>query len=141
MEHPPLNTDHRTLREFGLVFAAGLVVFFGLLIPWISGKPWVWQESGARWPWIAALAFAGTGLLLPWVLKPVYLAWMKLGHALGWINTRIILAVVFFALFTPVSLLLRLMKRDPMHRQLDRGVSTYRQASTDLPRDRMERPF
>ena len=141
MNHPPLHTDDRTLREFGLVFAAGLVIFFGLLIPWLAGRPWAWQDGGARWPWLAAVVFAGVGLLLPRALKPVYLAWMKLGQVLGWINTRIILAVIFFALFTPVALLLRLMRRDPMHRQLDRSASTYRQASTDLPRDRMERPF
>ncbi len=141
MNPPPLKTDKRTLREFGFVLAAGLVVFFGLLIPWISGKPWVWQDGGVRWPWLAAVASAAIGLLLPRALKPVYLGWMKLGHALGWVNTRIILAVVFFVLFTPVSLLLRLLKRDPLQRQLDRDASTYREASASLPRDRMERPF
>jgi len=135
MEHPPLKTDRKTLREFGLVFAAGLVLFFGLLLPWIWDRPW------PRWPWIAAAAFAGAGVLLPQALRPVYVVWMKLGLALGWVNTRIILAVVFFAMFTPVSLLLRLLKRDPMRRALDRDAPTYREASTSLPRDRMERPF
>ena len=44
MDHPPLKTDKKTLREFGLVFAGGLIIFFGLLIPWMFDKPWVWQE-------------------------------------------------------------------------------------------------
>jgi len=141
MPHAPLNTDTRTLREFGLVFAGGLIVFFGLLIPWIFDKPWVWQEAGARWPWIAAAAFAGTGLILPQLLKPVYLGWMKLGHALGWINTRIILGILFFILFAPVGLLFRLLGKDPMARQLDKAASTYRIASDKPPRERLERPF
>jgi len=83
MTHPALNTDKKTLREFGFVFAGGLVVFFGLLIPWIFDKPWVWQEGGARWPWVGAAVFAGTGLILPQALRSIYLLWMKIGHALG----------------------------------------------------------
>jgi hypothetical protein len=141
MMHAPLNTDTRTLREFGLVFAGGLIVFFGLLIPWIFDKPWVWQEAGARWPWIAAAAFAGTGLILPQLLKPVYLLWMKLGHVLGWVNTRIILGVLFFIVFAPEGLLFRLFGKDPMARQLDKTAATYRVASDKPPRERLERPF
>jgi len=141
MEAVNYNPDKKTLREFGLVFAGGLIVFFGLLIPWIFDKPWVWQDGGARWPWIAAAAFAATGLLLPVALKPIYIIWMKLGHVLGWINTRIILGVVFFLIFMPVALIFRLTGRDPMERKLDAGVASYRHPSEHLPPERMERPF
>ena len=141
MTHPELNTDKKTLREFGFVFAGGLIVFFGLLIPWIFDKPWGWQEGGARWPWIGAAVFAGTGLILPQALKPVYLLWMKIGHALGWINTRIILGLVFFVMFAPIALVLRILGKDPLHRKLDDEAGTYRVASTKLPRERMEKPF
>ena len=136
-----LNTDRRTLREFGLVFAGGLVVFFGLLIPWIFDRPWAWQPGGARWPWIAAAIFAATALLLPVVLRPVYIVWMRLGHALGWFNTRLILGLVYFLLFAPVALLFRLIGRDPMARKLDAAAGSYRLPSEQLPRERMEKPF
>lgn len=141
MTDAPLKTDSKTLREFGLVFAGGLIVFFGLLIPWIFDKPWIWQNGGARWPWIGAAAFAAVGLLLPQVLKPVYLLWMKIGHVLGWINTRIILGVVFFVLFAPLALLFRLFGRDPMRRKLEGAATSYRVPSHHLPRERMEKPF
>jgi len=141
MDHPPLKTDNKTLREFGLVFAGGLIVFFGLLIPWIFDRPWAWQAGGKSWPWIAAAIFAVTGLVLPAVLKPVYIAWMKLGHALGWFNTRLILGIVFFLVFMPVALLFRLFGHDPMHRSLDAAVTSYRNPSEKLPPERMEKPF
>jgi hypothetical protein len=141
MMHPALNTDKKTLREFGLVFAGGLIVFFGLLIPWIFDRPWVWQEGGARWPWIGAAVFAGTGLILPQALRPIYLLWMKIGHVLGWINTRIILGLVFFIMFAPIALVLRIFGKDPLHRKLDDEAGTYRVASNKLPRERMEKPF
>jgi hypothetical protein len=141
MDFPSLKTDKKTLREFGLVFAGGLIVFFGLLIPWIFDKPWVWQDGGAYWPWIGAAGFAVAGLLLPTALKPLYLLWMKIGHALGWINTRIILGLVFFILFAPLALSFRLFGHDPMRRKLDDQAASYRQPSHHLPRERMEKPF
>ena len=127
--------DKQELRKFGFVFATGLVLIFGLFFPWVLEKP------SPSWPWIVAAVFAGAALILPQVLKPVFLLWMKIGHVLGWINTRIILGVVFFILFAPVALFMRLFGKDPMRRQLDADASSYRINSEKLPRERMERPF
>jgi hypothetical protein len=112
-----------------------LIVFFGLLLPWLFGKPW------PSWPWVAAGVFAVAGLVLPAVLRPVFYVWMMLGHVLGWINTRIILGLVFFLMFAPIALLLRILGKDPMHRKHDDKAGTYRVASEKLPRERMEKPF
>ncbi|MGB5716788.1 MAG: SxtJ family membrane protein, partial [Gammaproteobacteria bacterium] len=79
------EADRQELRKFGLVFATGIVLIFGLLLPWLFEHPW------PTWPWIAAGGLAATGLLLPSLLRPVFWLWMKFGHVLGWINTRIIL--------------------------------------------------
>lgn len=127
--------DRQELRNFGLVFAGGLIVFFGLLLPWLFERPWPW------WPWLGAGAFAGTGLLLPGLLRPVYYLWMKLGQVLGWINTRIILGMVFFIVFAPIALLLRLLGKDPLHRKREAAAQTYRVTSEKLSRERLEKPF
>jgi hypothetical protein len=127
--------DRQELRKFGFVFATGLVLIFGLFFPWVLEKP------SPYWPWIVAAVFAGSALILPQILKPVFIAWMKIGHVLGWINTRIILGVVFFIIFAPVALLMRLFGNDPMHRRLDAAAVSYRINSEKLPRERMERPF
>ena len=99
------------------------------------------RRGGARWPWIGAVVFAATGLLLPMVLKPLYLLWMKIGHALGWFNTRLILGLVFFVMFAPLALVFRLFRHDPMKRRLEADATSYRQPSHHLPRERMEKPF
>ena len=133
--HKTATPDKTELRKFGLIFATGMVLIFGLLIPWLAEKPW------PSWPWIIAAGFAGTALVLPQALKPLYFLWMKIGHVLGWINTRIILGVVFFLLFAPVALFLRLLGKDPMRRKLDADTASYRIESEKPPRERMERPF
>ena len=60
---------------------------------------------------------------------------------LGWINTRIILSLVFFAVFLPYGVVLRLLGKDPMARRLDENIDSYRVHSNAASRDKMERPF
>lgn len=58
------------------------------------------------------------------LLKAFYKSWMKFAHALGWVNTRIILTVVYLLIFTPVVLIFRLIGKDPMERKFKK-VNSY----------------
>jgi hypothetical protein len=127
--------NRKQLREFGLVFAAGLVVMFGLLLPWLANRPL------PIWPWVAAAVFATLALVFPPALGPLNAIWLKIGHVLGWINTRIILGVVYFVVFLPGSVLLRLLHKDPMHRDFEASAESYRVPSELSPNKQMERPF
>ena len=49
---------------------------------------------------------------------------MGLATVLGWVNTHIILSLLFYAVLTPVGLILRLF-RDPLDRQLGDGRTSY----------------
>jgi hypothetical protein len=126
--------DKSDLRKFGLIFGTGLVLIFGLFFPWLLERPW------PAWPFIAAGILAALALVFPTGLKPLYIAWMKFGHVAGWINTRIILGLVFFVVFLPFGLIMRLFN-DPMRRKLDDATTSYRIPSHSSPRDQMERPF
>jgi len=125
----------KELRQFGIMMGSFLVLFFGLLIPWI------WGIAFPAWPWIAAAVFIGTALVIPIVLKPIYVVWMKLSHVLGWINTKILLSIVFYLIFLPIGILMRLFGKDPMHRKLEKNVTTYRIKSKQPSVDHLEKPF
>lgn len=127
--------SNKELRSFGLVFASGTLLIFGLFFPWLLEQQW------PRWPWIIAGVTVPAALLMPELLAPVYKTWMKTGAVLGWINTRIILGLIFFMIFLPISAVLFLLKKDPMNRTLDANATTYRTQSIKLPRNRMEHPF
>lgn len=55
--------------------------------------------------------------------RAVYRAWMRFVFILGWINTRIILVILFYLILTPVGLLLRLFRIDLLERR--KKVGTY----------------
>lgn len=127
--------DKAGYRKFGLVTSAIIVVLFGLALPWLLSL------NFPRWPWIMAAALSGWALLAPTTLKPVYVGWMKFGNVMNWINTRIILGIMFYGMFMPFGLVMRLFGKDPMHRKLDSNVTSYRTESHKYAKDNVEHPY
>ena len=92
-----------------------------------------------------AVALAGF-LLIPALVRPrslqaVYRVWMRLGEGLGWINSRIVLGVIFYGLFTPAGLIMRLRGKDPMRRHWEPEADTYRLVRQPRPSSHMIRQF
>lgn len=73
---------------------------------------------------ISALFFAAV-FISPSLLKPVYFFWMRLAYLLSWINTRLLLFVIFYFIFSPVGLILRFMRIDLLDRAIDKEKNTY----------------
>ena len=130
---PELNK--KELRDFGLITGAIFVILFGLLIPWLRNHPF------PQWPWIPASMLWFLAILTPSSLRPVYKVWMRIGLVLGWINTRIILGIVFYGLVLPMGIIMRLVGRDPMARDFDLDLGTYRLTCQSKLRTSMEKPY
>jgi hypothetical protein len=124
----------KDLRQFGLL-VGGVFAVIGLWpVVFRSESPRVW-----------AMALGGLlmvlGAIAPQSLKQVHGGWMKVGHILGSINTKIILGIIYYLLITPMGLVMRLMGKDPMHRAFTRGTDTYRIMRVPRPRDHMRNQF
>ena len=132
--------SNKELRKFGLVTGGMLILFFDLLIPWIWGLPMPTWPLVPSWSMKVAAVLAGMALVLPVALGPVFKVWMRFAEALGWVNTRIILSVIFFLLFLPVGMIMRIFN-DPMRRKLDKSADSYRIISNTPKPENMERPF
>ncbi len=125
----------KILREFAWIMAGMIAFLFGLVIPLLKG------HGLPLLPWAIAAVFALLGLLAPRSLKSVYELWLKIGNVLGWINSRIILTLIFALVVTPMALVMKLLKRDTMARQLEPQRVTYR--SPCRPRDisHLQKPY
>ena len=135
MQTLPKHIETPELRKFGLLFGVLISVFGGFLIPWLWGLGW------PLWPWLCGAIFAGTAVFAPRILELPYRGWMRIGHAMGWINSRIILSFLFFAVVTPIALLFKLLGKDPLQRKLDPTCQSYRDTSEPHDRESLERPF
>jgi len=113
------QSEIKELRSFGLI-VGGIFSVIGL---W----PVVFRSETPRvWAVVLGAGLIGLGVAIPWSLKQVYKVWMRVGHALGWVNTRILLGVIFYGLITPMGLFLRLLGKDAMRRVLVQEAPTYR---------------
>ncbi len=128
------KTETKELRSFGLM-VGGIFLFIG-------GWPALLRSDDPRaWALILGGLLVILGLGLPKLLRPVYRVWMIIGHALGWVNTRIILGIVFYGLVTPMGLFMRLFGKDPMQRQFVQETLTYRVVRKPRPHSHMMRQF
>ena len=105
------SISKKQLREFGFLIGFGFPIIIGWIIPAISGHIF---RSWSLWVGCPSLIL---GILKPSLLFYPYKAWMKLGHALGWINSRIILGLVFILVLQPIAFIMNLFGYDPLRRK------------------------
>lgn len=100
----------RTITSFALIVSGALIVIGAVQ----------WRRGAPQPVWLTLFSIAATLLLCaavaPSLLRPVYRVWMQLGEVLAWINTRIILTLVFFLVVTPIGIVMRLFGRSPIAR-------------------------
>ncbi|HEY3056856.1 MAG TPA: SxtJ family membrane protein [Thermoanaerobaculia bacterium] len=98
----------KQLITFGVTIAAALAVIAGVRA-WRNG-----MDEVAISAFIVAGLFAASAVIAPDSLASVYRWWMRIAEALGWINTRILLIVIFYLVVTPVGLIMRMVRRSPL---------------------------
>ena len=129
------KTEKRELRKFGLITGLIVALLFGLLLPWMFSKP------SSKWSWMVSSVLLIWALIAPSTLKIIYNVWMRIGLVLGWLTTKIVLSIVFYFVVTPMGLLMKIFREDPMRRKIDKEAVSYRRASVKPPKERMERTY
>jgi hypothetical protein len=131
-----LDTSTKALREFAYTMAAALTVIFCALLPW------VFSRAIPLWPVVIAVILLLQALFYPPSLIPVQTLWLRIGGILGWINTRIILGALFFAVLTPIGWLQRTRGKLNYKTGFDNSAATYKIPRTQqLTANDLENPF
>ncbi len=110
----------RAEREFGLIVGSILV----LLGAWWLYRGKFTLAAEIVMPAGALLVIAG--LLFPRALIYPSKVWLLFGEGLSYVTTRIILAIVFFFVITPIGVIKRLMGWDPLSRRGPKGESYWK---------------
>lgn len=101
------------------------------------GRSWAVAVFGA-----AGAALVLAGLLLPAVARAFHVAWMRLAAALGHVNSRVLLTLMYYLAVTPYGLVSRLAGRDPLRRRAPRGESYWvERKRSRQAREQFERLF
>ena len=99
-----------------LVIVVGFSLIAWLLKIDLSTKVLIWK---------IAIAVGGVSLLIPPVAKAIDWAWLKLALGLGWINSRILLSLIYFLFLLPIAWISRLFTKDPLNLKKNNTPSLY----------------
>jgi hypothetical protein len=99
-----IKTSNKDIKSFGLTI--GIILFI------ISAIVYYYDKSSYQIIAYIGGGFIGLGIIIPILLKPIYILWMTFAVILGWIMTRVILSIVFYLIMTPIGLITRLLGED-----------------------------
>lgn len=116
-----VNTDpsRRELRQFGCIWL-GFFILLGAVARWKFGQPGV-----ALGLWGAAVAVPLVGWFVPAFMRLIFVGMSFAAFPIGFVVSHIVLAVVYYAVLTPVGLAMRIVHYDPMDRNFDEDRSSY----------------
>ena len=112
-------------KSFGLVF---FVIFMTIAL-------WPLLNDGniRIWSVIVSIIFLILGLFNSKILTPFNKLWMRLGILLGAIVSPIVMGIVYFAVITPIGLIMKLFGKDVLNLKLDKNKKTYWTLKKKIP--------
>ena len=104
-------------RNFGVVF----FIVFLIIALW----PFLKGENLRLWAFTISLLFLILGLLNAKILTPLNKMWIKFGEILGLVIAPIVMAIVYFIILTPISLIVRIFGKDLLGVNFSKKVNSY----------------
>lgn len=115
---PPERMHRLSDRAFGFTFAG----LFSLIF--IIG--WAVFEAFPLWAIGCALVFAFIAALKPGLLLPLNRLWTGVvAPKIALLTNTVVLATMFYVIVTPLGLVLKKFRKDPLNRTLDRAQDSY----------------
>ena len=99
-----IKTSNKDIRSFGITI--GIILFI------ISATLLYYDKSSYQIIAYIGGGFIALGIIIPILLKPIYILWMTFAVMLGWVMTRVILGLVFYLIMTPIGLITKLLGED-----------------------------
>ncbi len=112
-----LNLSKDSLKKFGITMSA----CFAIITLLVALKH---KHNPLPFCFVSSL-FILMAFVAPKALRLIYISWMKVGFVLGWINSRIILTVIFYLICTPIGLVMRLFGKDLLSLKTEKSAKTY----------------
>ena len=126
--------DKKSLKTFGLIWS---LIFFT-----IAAYPILKSGDLRVWALAVSIVFLAISLLYPklYQITHFYQSWIKFGEFIGKINSKIIIFILFYFLFLPMGIILKLLKKDLLKKQIDQSAISYFIDRKDQPKN-MENQF
>jgi len=118
-----IRIDHRPTRTSLHVFGVAWLVFFSVVAWIVSSRS---DSATAGWMTLAVTwALALAGFAFPAFMRLLYVGLSYVAFPIGFVISHAVVVLLFYLVFTPVGVALRLAGYDPMHRKPDPEADSY----------------
>lgn len=107
------------LRKFGFIWA--LIFFIAAILPLLK------HHEIKLWAIYVSLTFLIVSLVYPQIYQSTrfYPVWIKFGGLIGKINSKIIITILFYMLFFPIGLIIKISGKDLLNKKIDKTKESY----------------
>jgi len=129
-----MDKEQKQLAVFGYGLSLILTVWTFLL----------WRKGSYFWffTFLLAMMFVVLTRAHHKLLKSIYVKWMIVAHAIGHILTTVVLTMIFYFVFTPIGLILRILRKDLLERAWSASEKSYwKKKETAFDRERYLKQF
>lgn len=125
----------KELRRFSFTLCGALSILGGLVL-WRKG------EIGFLL-WVIGIMILSVGLLKPRLLGPIHRGWMGISFIMGFFMTHLILALIYYLVFTPMALVMGALGKDPLRLKQEWNAESYwiKRPRTQSTRESYEKMF
>ncbi len=121
--------DKKQLRSFGFIWA---FIFLGIAL-----YPLLKEAPLRLWSLYIAIGFTVISITFPLFYQKIYFyqGWIKFGNVVGNINSKIIIFILFYVIFLPMGILLKIFRKDLLKKRIDKSAKSYFLDRKDQPKE------
>ncbi len=112
-----IKSDKKELKKFGVTIGGALLLIS--LVLFLQEKPSALYFMGG------GVAFLIIAQILPILFLPLQKVWMAFSVVMGFIMTRVILAILFYIIITPISFISKIFGKDFLSLKIEKERKTY----------------
>jgi hypothetical protein len=115
---------------FTFVFAVAAAYFYNA-----ASMSWAYTFA------VSSVIFLGVTVVKADILLPLNKLWMRFGLLLGMIVSPIVLGIIFFGIFTPIAVLMRISGRDELRLKFNKKPSHWISRSEPIKSESFKHQF
>ena len=121
-------------RKFGYFFS---IVFFVFFIYFF----FIIRSQVSLIFILLSFIFLAISFFKPRLLLPLNILWMKFGYFLGMIISPIIMGIIYFLIFTPLAIIMKLFKRDELNLKFSQKKTFWVQRNIKIQKENFKNQF
>ena len=105
-----------------------LIIFaliWSLIFTIIGLYPLIDGNNIKIWSLVIAFVFVSIAIIKPTLLKKFYNIWIMVGELIAGVIAKIIMFILYFGVFTPYSIFLKILGKDLLNKKINKSRNSY----------------